>query len=94
MAANMIGYSKNMIIFINEEEKMEVIIEPKIIKAMDPYETEEGCLSLEGVRKCIRHKKIKIEYLTLDFKKRMKTFSGFTAEIIEHEMDHLLGKII
>lgn len=94
MAANMIGYSKNMIIFINEEEKMEVILEPKIIKAMDPYETEESCLSLEGVRKCIRHKKIKIEYLTLDFKKRMKTFSGFTAEIIEHEMDHLLGKII
>ena len=94
MAANMIGYSKNMIIFINEDEKMEVILEPKIIKTMDPYETEEGCLSLEGLRKCIRHKKIKIEYLTLDFKKRMKTFSGFTAEIIEHEMDHLLGKII
>lgn len=94
MAANMIGYSKNMIIFINEDEKMEVILEPKIIKAMDPYEIEEGCLSLEGFRKCIRHKKIKIEYLTLDFKKRIKTFSGFTAEIIEHEMDHLLGKII
>ena len=94
MAANMIGYSKNIIIFINEHEEMEIMIHPVILKKEGEYETEEGCLSLDGVRKCIRHKKIKVEYETSDFKKRIKTYTGFTAEIIEHEMDHLLGIII
>lgn len=94
MAANMIGYSKNIIIFINEHEEMEIMIHPVILKKEGEYQTEEGCLSLTGVRKCIRHKKIKVEYMTLDFKKRIKTYTGFTAEIIEHEMDHLQGIII
>ena len=94
MAANMIGYNKNIIIFINEKEEMEIMVHPVILKKEGEYETEEGCLSLSGVRKCIRYKKIKVEYYTLDFKKRIKTYTGFTAEIIEHEMDHLLGILI
>jgi peptide deformylase len=94
MAANMIGYSKNIFIFINEKEEMEIMIHPVILKKEGEYQTEEGCLSLTGVRKCIRDKKIIVEYMTLDFKKRIKTYTGFTAEIIEHEMDHLQGIII
>jgi peptide deformylase len=94
MAANMIGYSKNCIIFINENNKMEIMIEPKILKAENPYETEEGCLSLEGVRPCLRYKKIKVEYLNESFQKRIKTYTDFTAQIIQHEYDHLLGRII
>ena len=94
MAANMIGYHKNMIIFINEHEQMEIMINPKIIKKDGEYETKEGCLSLLGERSCIRYKKIKVSYLTLDFKERIKTYSGFIAEIIQHEIDHLYGIII
>ena len=94
MAANMIGYSKNIIIFINEKEEMEIMINPVILKRDMEYETEEGCLSLDGVRPCKRYKKIKVEYLNRNFEKRIKTYTGFTAEIIQHEMDHLLGIII
>ena len=94
MAANMIGYSKNMIIFINEEEKMEVILEPKIIKAMDPYETEEGCLSLTGVRKTTRYQNIVVEYYDGSWKKHRQIFTGQIAQIIQHEVDHLYGVVI
>lgn len=94
MAANMIGYSKNMIIFITEKEEMEIMINPIILKKEGKYETTEGCLSLNGVRPCVRYEKIKVEFLTKDFKKKIKSYSGFTAEIIQHEIDHLHGIII
>ena len=94
MAANMIGYSKNVIVFVDENENIVPMINPKIIKASDSYETEEGCLSLDGKRPCKRHKKIKVEYLDINFKIKIKTYTNFTAEIIEHEIDHLFGIII
>ena len=94
MAANMIGYNKRCIIYINEKEEMEIMINPIIIKMEMEYEAEEGCLSLEGVRKTKRYKKIKVEYLNTNFEKRIKTFKDFTAQIIQHEIDHLDGIII
>lgn len=94
MAANMIGYNKRCIIYINEKEEMEIMINPVIIKKEMEYETEEGCLSLEGVRKTKRYKKIKVEYYNTNFEKRIKTFKDFTAQIIQHEIDHLHGIII
>lgn len=94
MAANMIGYSKNAIVFVDENEKIEIMIEPKIIKKEHPYNTEESCLSLEGVRPCVRYKKIKVEYLNTKFEKRIKSFKDFTAKIIQHEIDHLFGILI
>lgn len=94
MAANMIGYNKRCIIYINEKEEMEIMINPIIIKREMEYEAEEGCLSLEGVRKTKRYKKIKVEYLNTNFEKRIKTFKDFTAQIIQHEIDHLDGIII
>ena len=94
MAANMIGYNKRCIIYINEKEKMEIMINPIIIKKEMEYEALEGCLSLEGVRKTKRYKKIKVEYYNTNFEKRIKTFKDFTAQIIQHEIDHLHGIII
>ncbi len=94
MAANMIGISKRAIIFEDEDKKYVVMFNPVIIKKTDEYEAEEGCLSLDGVRKTKRYKKIKVEYYTKDFSKRIKTYSGFVAQIILHEMDHLDGIII
>ena len=94
MAANMIGYSKRCIIFVNEKNEPEIMINPVILKKEIPYEVEEGCLSLDGVRKTLRYKKIKVEYLNLNFEKRIKTYKDFVAEIILHEMDHLDGIII
>ena len=94
MAANMIGVSKAIIAFIDEEEKVNLMYNPKIIKYIDEYYVEEGCLSLDGTRKTKRYKKIKVEYYNQDFQKRIKNFSGFTAEIIQHEIDHLNGIII
>lgn len=93
MAANMIGYSKRIIV-VNVYDNYEVMFNP-VIKIRDSeYETEEGCLSLEGVRKCNRYKKIEVEYYDLNWKKKQKKFSGFTAQIIQHEIDHLGGIII
>ena len=94
MAANMIGISKRAIIFEDEDKKYVVMFNPVIIKKTDEYEAEEGCLSLDGVRKTKRYKKIKVEYYTKDFSKRIKTYSGFVAQIILHEMDHLDGIVI
>ena len=94
MAANMIGVSKAIIAFIDEDEKVNLMYNPKIIKYIDEYYVEEGCLSLDGTRKTKRYKKIKVEYYNQDFQKRIKNFSGFTAEIIQHEIDHLNGIII
>lgn len=93
MAANMIDVSKN-IIAINDNNNYTVMYNPEILKADKEYETEEGCLSLDGVRKTKRYRKIKVRYLDKDFKIKIKTYDGFTAQIIQHEIDHLSGIII
>lgn len=94
MAANMIGQTKRIIVFDNEGTPM-LMLNPVILKAAEAYETEEGCLSLlGGPRKTQRFRKIKVEYQTLDFQKRIKTFTGWTAQIIQHEIDHCNGILI
>ena len=94
MAANMIGQLKRIIVFDNEGAPM-LMFNPEIIKASGEYETEEGCLSLlGGPRKTKRYQKIKVQYQTRDFQTRMKTFSGWTAQIIQHEIDHCNGVLI
>lgn len=93
MAANMIGISKGIIAFENNGTYM-VMFNPKIIRKTEPYETEEGCLSLSGTRKTRRWKHIKVEYQNDQFQIRFKTFSGWTAQIIQHEIDHCDGIII
>lgn len=94
MAANMIGYNKCILVYINKNEKIEYMINPTIIKSEGEYETEEGCLSLDGVRKTKRFNKIKVEYYNDKFQKRLKVFNDFEAEIIQHEIDHFEGIII
>lgn len=93
MAANMIGVSKRIITFDNEGKYM-VMYNPEIIKKSDPYEAEEGCLSLTGTRKTKRWKSIKVQYQNEQFQTRFKTFTGWTAQIIQHEIDHCDGIII
>ena len=93
MAANMIGVCKRIIAFDNEGQYM-VMFNPEIVKKSGPYETEEGCLSLEGRRKTKRWKSIKVQYQTREFQTRFKTFTGWTAQIIQHEIDHCEGIII
>ena len=94
MAANMIGENKRIIAFDNDGEYM-VMFNPEIIKMSDPYETKEGCLSLLGGPKpCKRYKKIKVKWQNEDFKERIKNFDGFTAQIIQHEIDHCNGILI
>ena len=93
MAANMIGYNKRIIIFTAGIMDI-VMINPVIVKKAQPYETEEGCLSLTGVRKTRRWEKITVEYQDTDFNKKRGEFMGFVAQIIQHECDHLEGIII
>ena len=94
MAANMIGQLKRIIVFDNEGAPM-LMFNPEIIKASGEYEAEEGCLSLlGGPRKTKRYQKIKVQYQTRDFQTRLKTFSGWTAQIIQHEIDHCNGVLI
>ena len=94
MAANMIGITKRIIVFDNEGEYM-TMLNPVILKAAELYETEEGCLSLlGGPRKCKLYKKIKVQYQTLQMQTRIKTFTGWTAQIIQHEVDHCNGVLI
>ena len=91
MAANMIGVRKRIIAF-SDEGKYMTMFNPEIVKKEGPYETEEGCLSLlGGPRKTKRYKKIKVQYQTEEMKTRTKTFTGFTAQIIQHEIDHCNG---
>ena len=87
MAANMIGVSKRIIAFDNEGSYM-VMFNPEIVKSSDRYEAEEGCLSLTGTRKTKRWKSIKVQYQNEQFQTRFKTFTGWTAQIIQHEIDH------
>ena len=93
MAANMIGELKN-IIAVNDNGSYLIMYEPQIIKADKPYDTQEGCLSLDGVRNTKRYKKIKVRYLDSSRKLKIKTFEGYTAQIIQHEIDHCNGIII
>ena len=93
MAANMIGVSKRIIAFDNEGQYM-VMFNPVILKKSGPYETEEGCLSLTGVRPAKRWKTIKVQWQNEKFQQRIKNFTGWTAQIIQHEIDHCEGIII
>ena len=93
MAANMIGVCKRIIVFDNEGKYM-VMFNPEIIKKSGSYEAEEGCLSLTGTRKAKRWKSIKVQYQNEQFQPRFKTFTGWTAQIIQHEIDHCEGVLI
>ena len=94
MAANMIGASVRIIAFDNAGTYM-VMLNPEIVKSSGEYETEESCLSLlGGPRKTKRFQKIKVQYQTLDFQTRLKTYEGWTAQIIQHEVDHCNGVLI
>ena len=93
MAANMIGVSKRIIAFDNEGKYM-VMFNPEIVKRSEPYEAEEGCLSLTGTRKAKRYRSIKVQYQNDQFQTRFKTFTGWTAQIIQHEIDHCNGVLI
>ena len=93
MAANMIGVNKRIIVFDNEGEYM-VMLNPVIVKQSGPYETEEGCLSLPGRRKTKRFQTIKVQWQNEKLQTRLKTFTGWTAEIIQHEIDHCDGILI
>ena len=94
MAANMIGERKRIIVFDNDGEYM-TMFNPEIIKKSEQYNTEEGCLSLlGGPRPCKRYKSIKVRWQTAKFETRIKTFTGWTAQIIQHEIDHCKGILI
>ena len=94
MAANMIGQTKRIIAFDNQGSYM-VMLNPEIVKSAEPYRTQESCLSLlGGPRDTTRFQKIKVRYQTLDLQVRLKTFTGWTAQIIQHEVDHCNGILI
>ena len=93
LAANMIGVSKRIIAFY-DKTRLEVMFNPEIIKCDGAFETEEGCLSLDGVRRTKRYKSIKVKYQNEKMQVRMKSYSGWTAQIIQHEIDHCSGIII
>ena len=93
MAANMIGVNKRVII-VNMGFIDMVMFNPILLKKEGPFETEEGCLSLTGVRKTTRYENIEVEYLDMNWKKQRQKLSGWTAQICQHELDHLEGIII
>ena len=93
MAANMIGVCKRIIAFDNEGTYM-VMFNPVIVRQSGPYEAQEGCLSLTGVRKTKRFQTIKVQWQNEQFQTRLKTFTGWTAEIIQHKIDHCEGILI
>lgn len=93
MAANMIGVKKRILVF-SVGNIIVPMVNPVIVKKDKMYETEESCLSLTGFRKTKRYEMIEVEYLDRDFKKNKQVFTGFTAQIIQHEIDHFEGIII
>ena len=93
MAANMIGVSKRIIAFDDEGTYM-VMLNPEIVKRSGPYQAEEGCLSLTGTRQARRWRSIKVRWQNEKFQERLKTFTGWTAQIIQHEIDHCEGIVI
>lgn len=98
MAANMIGKRKRIIAFLDESGRTPtytVMFNPEIIKAGEPYSTTEGCLSLLGdPRPCKRYKSVKVRFQTAEMQTKIKTYTGFTAQIIQHEIDHCNGVLI
>lgn len=93
MAANMIGVNKRIIAFV-DGGGYTVLFNPEIIRRAEPYETEEGCLSLPGTRRTKRWRSIKVQYQTASFQTRFKTYRDFTAQIVQHEIDHCGGILI
>ena len=93
MAANMIGVSKRIIAF-DDNGKYSVMLNPEIVKSSGAYEAEEGCLSLSGTRRTKRFRSIKVSYLNEKMLPRVKTYTGFTAQIIQHEIDHCNGVLV
>ena len=93
MAANMIGVKKRILVF-SVGNIIVPMVNPVILNKEKPYETEESCLSLTGSRKTTRYETIEVEYLDINFKKHKQMFTGFTAQIIQHEVDHFEGIII
>lgn len=93
MAANMIGVKKRIIVFSVDIINV-IMINPVILKKSKPYEAEEGCLSLSGTRKTTRYHEIEVEYLDMNFKKQKQKYSGWIAQIIQHEIDHCDGILI
>ena len=94
MAANMIGQTRRIIVFLDGSQ-YSTMLNPEILKAEGEYEAEEGCLSLlGGPRKCRRFRKIKVRYQNLQLQTRIKTYAGWTAQIIQHEIDHCNGILI
>ena len=101
LAANMIGVSRRIIAVRTEDapgkrdgDDILVMLNPAILKASGPYAAEEGCLSLDGIRKTKRFRSVKVRWQDTDFKVKIRTFTGFTAQIIQHETDHLNGILI
>jgi len=94
LAANMIGINKRIIVFLAGNQPV-LMLNPKIIFSSDrTYETEEGCLSLSGTRTVRRYERIEVEYEDINMKKHKNTYTGFTAQIIQHEIDHCNGVLI
>ncbi len=93
MAANMIGVKKRIIVVRTGMIEL-VMVNPKITKKIKPYQTQEGCLCLKGMRSCNRYDSIDVEYLDKDFKKQKRSFQGYIAQIIQHEVDHCNGIVI
>ena len=93
MAANMIGVRKR-VICVKDGNRALLMYNPQILEQVNAYQTSEGCLSLVGERPCTRYRRIKVEYLDKNFVRRIKNFSGYTAEIIQHEIDHCNGIVI
>lgn len=93
MTSNMIGYNKQIVIVSLGLMPM-ILINPKIVQKSGKYETEEGCLSLDGVRKCTRYSEITVEFFDVNFQKKKQKFSGFIAENIQHQCDHCNGIVV
>lgn len=93
MAANMIGQAKRIIVF-DDGGKPGLMLNPEIVKCSGPYEAEEGCLSLTGTKKTIRYRSIKVRYQNEQMQTRLKTYTDWTAQIIQHEIDHCNGILI
>lgn len=93
LAANMIGVRKRVIAFVDGVERR-AMLNPEIVQAQGPYQAEEGCLSLVGKRPATRYKRIKVCYTGMDLKERTEQFSGWTAQIIQHEVDHCNGVVV
>ena len=94
MAANMIGQNKAIIAFFDERKQPQVMLNPRITKQSGPYQTEEGCLSLDGTRPTTRYRRITVTWQDLAFAEHTAAYQGFVAEVIQHECDHLSGIVI